>query len=123
MVKKILVVEDELSGREVLVSFLEDAGYEVVSVKNYNQSMDAFKKHSFDVLVLDINLKEQYTGVDILIRAQEVVPNIKAIMLTGVSDDTGLKQKAKKLGARKIIEKPTSMIKVLEEVNKLFDGR
>lgn len=123
MVKKILVVEDELSGREVLVSFLEDAGYEVVSVKNYNQSMEAFKKHSFDVLVLDINLKEQYTGVDILIRAQEVVPNIKAIMLTGVSDDTGLKQKAKKLGARKIIEKPTSMIKVLEEVNRLFDER
>ncbi len=83
---KILVVDDENMIRINLEAFLEDEGFEVVSVSSGEQAIEAFQKHNdFDAAIVDIRLP----GIDgnaVIAAGHKLSPKTKYILHTGSSE-------------------------------------
>ena len=56
MTKKILVVDDELSIRELFVDTFADTGYEVRTAETGEQALEILKDERIDVIFLDLRL-------------------------------------------------------------------
>lgn len=53
---KIMIVEDEIKLREELKLFLENNGYEVILLTEFNDSISFINKNKVDLILMDINL-------------------------------------------------------------------
>jgi DNA-binding NtrC family response regulator len=78
---RILVVDDELVIRESLSDWLKRDGYYVDTVASGEEALALLKTHSFDILLLDIQLTG-ITGMEVLTQVKEAYPDIDAIMIT-----------------------------------------
>ncbi|MDH3259804.1 MAG: response regulator [Acidimicrobiia bacterium] len=67
---KVLVVEDEVVPRRLLVLSLERVGFEVVACEDGPSALEAANTQSFDAAVLDIRLPKMH-GWDVLARLRE----------------------------------------------------
>ena len=117
---KVMVVDDEVDITETFVMYLEDLGYEAYGAKNSKEAFAILEKEKPNVLVLDINLREKYTGIDVLKKALELNPNTQAAMLTGLRDD-GQKEESLDSGAKLSFKKPiviTQLKEIVEELAK-----
>lgn len=59
---KILFAEDDVFNRMFTLEFLESYGYNVVTVTNGEEAVDACKKYYFDAIIMDISMPKM-TGV------------------------------------------------------------
>ena len=116
---KILIVDDEVDITDTCVMYLESNGYEAYGAKNSKEAFEIVKKHKPDILILDINLREEYTGNDVLKKAMEANPKAQAAMLTGMGDYALLKE-AKELGAKHIIQKPIVITQLRETIDEFI---
>lgn len=83
----ILVVEDEALIAEDIKDICELAGYEVTSIcYKVGQALIALEKQNFDLALLDVNLEDQLTGIDIAKYIKEKRKNIPCIFLTSYAD-------------------------------------
>ncbi|PQJ35672.1 hypothetical protein BSZ35_14670 [Salinibacter sp. 10B] len=80
---RILAVEDN-SETQLLLEHLLKKSFEVVVVPGVDAALEAVDDHSFDALLLDINLSEQRTGTDLLhlLRERDDMADVPAIALT-----------------------------------------
>ncbi len=83
--KTILVVDDEIKITEVIKSYLEAAGYTVLSAHNGTGALRLFEKYSPALIVLDLMLPD-ISGEDIC-RNIRRTSNVPIIMLTAKVDD------------------------------------
>ena len=83
--QKILVVEDDFDIQEILLNFLQEAGYDVTVANDGVEALSVFTDNKFDLILLDIMLpKIDGFGVCELIRKQSQIP---IIMLTALSGE------------------------------------
>lgn len=89
--KSILIVEDESILALGMECSLEEFGYEVSGIEtNYNSAIKHAKEYQPDLIIMDINLKGEKTGID----AAKYIWNelqIPIIFLTSYSDDKTIK--------------------------------
>lgn len=80
---QILSVEDNADTRLLLKHTLQD-DYEVTFASGVDDALDTVASHSFDLLLLDINLGTERGGVKLLqeVRERDDFENIPAIALT-----------------------------------------
>ena len=106
--RKILVVDDEIG----IVSFLNDffvrKGYDVLQATDAKRAVQAVKKESPDLVLLDIKLGRGKSGIDVLREIKEIKPRQRVIMMTGVTDKK-IMQEAFRIGADDYITKPFSL--------------
>ena len=103
---KILILDDEKGLCDQLKKYFGYRGYTVFAVTSGKEALSVIKKESPQILVLDIRM-DGVTGLDVLKKAKEDNPNVKAVMITALSDDA-TKEQAKELGADEYITKPFS---------------
>lgn len=84
--ENILIVEDEYTIAMNIEMRLQKMGYKVCGIAgNYNEALKALLENNIDLALLDINLKDSKTGIDIgKIIAQKF--NIPIVFLTAFSD-------------------------------------
>lgn len=80
-IPQILVVDDELSMRELLELMLEREGYEVTCAESGRKAVSLIKKRNFDLLLCDIRLGD-ITGLDVLRAAKKRNQDIVVIMIS-----------------------------------------
>lgn len=116
--KKILIVDDEQSLTSSLVSFLGTIlQVQAFGAYKYQEAVDIFDKEDIDLLILDYNLKEKMTGLDVLKKAREKKPDIKSLMITGnVTNE--LEEECHALGLMVIIHKPLVLMELKEAIEK-----
>ncbi len=86
---RILLVEDEALVREVNVLALNALGYTVTEAANGIEALQTLQADSaFDLLFTDIVMPGGLSGVDLVERARQLRPGIKAIMATGHASPT-----------------------------------
>jgi CheY-like chemotaxis protein len=85
---KILVVEDELLVRELVVDELRDAGFEVLEAETGAEAIERCRENDPDVLFTDIRLPGNLDGWQIAERCREAKPSLPVIYATGYSDQT-----------------------------------
>ena len=78
--KKILIVEDEKIIRNELKTLLENSGYEVSAIENFNNTKEDIIKSKVDLVLLDINLPN--VNGEILLKEIRKETNIPVIMVT-----------------------------------------
>jgi DNA-binding response OmpR family regulator len=108
LVKKILVVDDEEEIRDFLTDFFKERDYAVVCASNPEEAKRAIEEEKPLVVLLDIRMRTQGDGIEILkwIRANKF--KVKVIMVTAVENEEVM-QEAYKLGADDYITKPLSL--------------
>ena len=83
----ILVVEDEEQWREeIFRESLEDEGYQVTTSSNYDEAIAALDQHTFDLVVIDVNLTDvsgNQDGVRVLERMAELGQRSAVILVSG----------------------------------------
>ena len=115
--KRLLVVEDEPDIRELLMNYLSNEGYHVVSASDGVEAIGLFSKENYDLVILDIMMpKIDGFGVCEVIKKQSNVP---VIFLSALNDDK-TQIKGYDLMADDYITKPFSMPIFLRKVKALL---
>ncbi|MDD2451801.1 MAG: response regulator transcription factor [Sulfurovum sp.] len=104
---KILLLEDDTNLNETVTEFLEDEGYEVVSVYDGEEAQEKLYENRYDLLLLDINVPG-LNGLELLkeSRAQGVVA--PAIYITSMDSVEDLEEGFKS-GCDDYIRKPFAL--------------
>ena len=117
--KKILIAEDEEILLEVLKDRFEAEGWEVITAINGEEAMQALKKNSFGVVLLDL-LMPKKDGFAVLGEVKNY-PELKDLPIIVLSN-LGEKEDAKKalaLGAKDyVIKTQHSMSEIVEKAKK-----
>lgn len=113
---KILLLDDHKIFGESLKVLLEERGISCTytsSIKNFYEEVEK----DYDIILLDINLKEEKTGFDILDRIHD--KNKKIVILTSY-DLVNYKRLALEKGARDFINKSLDVDEVIERLEKVY---
>jgi DNA-binding NtrC family response regulator len=81
-----LIVEDDPKWRKILRDFLEEEGFKVREVSDYEGAKEALRKNPFQLATIDINLRESpklREGKRLLRRIRESYGNMPCIVITG----------------------------------------
>jgi DNA-binding response OmpR family regulator len=113
MMKKILIIEDDLSIAELIRDYLELENFEVVICTNGIEGLNNFKENKFDLLILDIMLP-QLDGFSILHSIQEE-KDIPVLLVSAKKEEID-KIKGLTLGADDYITKPFSPSELVARV-------
>jgi DNA-binding NtrC family response regulator len=112
----ILVVDDELGIRDLLLEILNDEGHNVEAAENAGQARQARLRYAPDLVLLDIWMPDT-DGVTLLKEwATSGLLSMPVIMMSGhATIDTAVE--ATKIGAHSFLEKPITLQKLLKAVN------
>ncbi len=101
---KVLVVDDEAPIRDMLVSILQEWGYNATGAKDGATALAIAAKENPRVILLDIAMVGM-SGIETLEKLREQKQQATIIMMSGVADqDTATK--ALEMGAHDFIQKP-----------------
>ena len=103
---KILIVEDEVKIREELKTFLENNGYEILTINNFENTLDQIKKLEIDLILIDINIP----GINGMHLCREIRKTSKIPIIIVTSRDTEMDELlCMNYGADDFITKPYNM--------------
>ena len=126
---RVLVIDDCQDFGEVVQDLLEDAGYEVVVVRDPEEGKKEFEKQAFGIvlcdLVMPVEPEEEYSqeegsamvGVSAIHDFSHAFPNVPVIAVSGQIDEYSMKA-LKSFGAADSLAKPfekNELLSVIEE--------
>jgi two-component system, NtrC family, response regulator HydG len=79
---KVLVVDDEAAHAEAVADSLARVGYDCTVATSGAEGMAMLERDAFEVIVTDLRMKDS-TGLELLARAKEVLPDAEVILVTG----------------------------------------
>jgi putative two-component system response regulator len=115
----VLVVDDDVSVRDLLVSIIGDAGYNVADANNAEEAIKLLTDIHFHLVVSDIKMP-RISGIELLKTIKQLNPDIPVILVTGFPD-IDLTIESLKLGAHDFILKPFQVEYVLHAVDKAIE--
>lgn len=115
--KKILVVDDDLASTELLKEIFEAENWEVKTANKPSVALELAETDNFDLLVSDVNLEAEKSGLDLL---KELNKEMAVILVTGFGTlETAVE--ASKEGAWDFISKPFRVDEVVQTVRRALD--
>lgn len=104
---RILVIDDNAAGREVLRKLLERAGQQVVVSPNGTEGLAALAEESFDIVLLDLHmpLMDGFGVMAAINMDRERYGTPTIVVVSAASDDASI-ARAMALGARHYVTKP-----------------
>lgn len=107
-IKLLLEEQDEIEFCDY-VSTIDDL-FKYLQIKNY------------DIVLLDINLKSEKTGLDLIGEVLEIYPDINVVILTSY-DLKNYKETAYKLGVKDFINKSVEIDDLIERLVRVNEGK
>ena len=120
---KIILLDDHKIFGQSLKMLLEEQ--EVISCTYVSKVQDFFKmikKETYDIFLIDINLKDDKTGLDLIKDLIEDNPKQKIIVLTSYDLDN-YKDMAFKLGVKDFINKSVEIEEMLVRLEDVYQGK
>lgn len=118
MMKKILLVEDDLTYSKIIKNFLQANGFEVTAVQKVAEALNCIERDNPDSVITDYRLPDG-TGMEILEKVIQDYPGKPVILITNYSD-IRTAVKAMKMGAFEYITKPVNPDELLLTVQESF---
>jgi CheY-like chemotaxis protein len=118
MVYRILIVDDQKEVSRLLKSALEtiEQGLDVAEAPSGEEALLDAKRKQVDLLVADFRLPG-ITGVELMKKFRALNPQIKIILITGISDPRLLRE-VQNAGADSFFQKPVSIGDFLDAVER-----
>lgn len=118
---RILLIDDEETGREALTLLLKAAGHAVKSAGSGGEAFQTLTRDTFDIVITDLFLPDA-SGIDILKKVKEDAPLTEVILITGhASAETAVE--AMKEGAFDYITKPLNFDELKIIIGKAVEKR
>ena len=115
----IMVVDDELSMREVLEMMLNKEGYQVTCAENGRNAIGLLEKNQYDLMLCDIKLGD-ISGLDVLQASKKCNPDTVVILISAyASTETAVE--AMNAGAYDYVPKPFDKDELMQTVAKALD--
>ncbi|HEV2988112.1 MAG TPA: response regulator [Candidatus Angelobacter sp.] len=118
--KRILIVEDRETGRELLRTVLEKEGYIVVEAREGGEAIQKAQERPPDLILLDLHLPLR-DGFQVLtdIRSDHRLKTIPVLAVTA-SAMLGDREKTLAAGFNGYLAKPVSLANLREEITRLL---
>lgn len=85
---RILLAEDEIPVRDVLIATLDSAGYDVVDVGSGDAALAVFRRDpTFDLLITDIVMPGELQGTSLARAIRETHPDLPMIFMSGYATE------------------------------------
>lgn len=112
----ILIIEDNRD-TQILLRYLLGAEYNLEIVGEFNKAIELAGSSNFDLLLVDINLGEERTGVDLLniLRETEPYRNVPMIAITAYAMP-GDYQRFLSIGFDAYISKPFTRLDLIDAI-------
>jgi len=119
----ILLVDDELSLREVAGEFLREHGHNVVAKANGALALEEFKKnpHHWDLIITDQTMPEM-TGIHLAEVVRSLRPDLPIILCTGYGQVVD-QQRLNRMDLQAVMTKPISLHDLLREIRQTLSPR
>ena len=125
--KKVLIADDEPDVHVFVRTALEDEGYQILSVSDGEAALRVARAEKPDLVILDVQMPGK-SGFDVFdeLRKSEATGSIPVIMLTAVSQRTGLRFSEEDMGElytnepEAFIDKPVDPDALRETVARLL---
>ncbi|MFP4094590.1 MAG: response regulator [Cyclobacteriaceae bacterium] len=117
----ILWADDEIDLLKPHTLFLENKGYEVVTVNSGADAIEAFDQRNFDIIFLDENMPGM-SGLEVLDYIKASRPNIPVVMITKSEEEMIMEQA---IGAKisDYLIKPLNPNQILLSVKKILENK
>lgn len=122
MAIKIIIVDDVLEMREMIVKMLASSElvYELVGIcGNGQEALDLMKKTKADIVLMDINMPVM-NGLEATQLMVENFPHVRVIMMS-VQHESEYLKKAMLAGAKAYIMKPVDMDELVETIKTTYE--
>ena len=124
-VKRVLVMDDEESLRNLSQKMLEPLGYKVDTVKDGVEAIETYKKNMvsgepFDAVILDLTIKGGMGGEPTMRELLKIDPDVKAIVSSGYFNDPVMSD-FEKYGFIGALAKPYDKNALKEVLERIFE--
>jgi len=119
--ERILVIDDVLQQRDLAKQILTELGYRADAVASGEEAVLFLRKHSVDLLVLDMIMDPGINGYETYKQIITNNPQQKAVIASGFAESADVK-KTLKLGAGAFIQKPYSMTTISAAVYEVLQS-
>ena len=120
---KILFIDDELENCRIIERFFVNKGYEFKYETDPHNSLLAYEDENPDLVMIDTNLGEDISGVQVLSQIRNNNYNgAKIIMLAGLYMAEDYRTESLRLGADEFLVKPVEPGFLMEKVEFLLNG-
>ncbi len=117
--KRILVVDDDLSLRTILDETLSTAGFKVKIAKDGKSALDLLADNQFDLVISDLMMPGM-TGVEFMVEAKKIHEHLGFLIITAYGTvETAVDALHK--GAFDFVTKPFSISQIESRVNRYFE--
>jgi DNA-binding NtrC family response regulator len=113
--KRILVVDDQESMRDMLADLLDMMGHEARTASGGAEALDRLQQEAIDLVITDLNMPEM-DGMELTKRIKSRTPTLPVIVITGYGTFHTERQVLAS-GADGYIPKPCTIHRVRETVN------
>ncbi len=116
----VLVVEDDIVNQYFIETILTKS-FEVKIAGDAAKALELFTSNSFDLILMDISLKEGMNGLELtkVIRAGKKNPNIPIIAVTGHAFPEDYRN-SMEAGCNDFLTKPFQSFQLIEKIEKIF---
>ncbi|OGR58688.1 MAG: hypothetical protein A3J80_00270, partial [Desulfobacula sp. RIFOXYB2_FULL_45_6] len=111
----ILVIDDVHEQRRIARDSLKMLGYKPFTVPSGERAVLFLKKRAVDLIILDMKMEPGMDGLDTYRQILKFLPNQKAVIASGFSENDRVRE-ALKLGAGRYIKKPYTIKKLAHAI-------
>ena len=119
---KIILLDDhKIFGESLKMLLEEQEDISCVYASKIQEFLELIKEETYDIFLIDINLKDDETGLDLIKDLIEDNPKQRIIVLTSYDLDN-YKDMAFKLGVKDFINKSVEIHELLERIINVYKG-
>jgi len=120
--KRVLIVDDEIIIANSLAKVFSANGYESRAAYSIEAAIQVVSEWVPDLAIVDVRFRE-VNGVDFAIQLREKFPSCEVALFTGLTDLSGLLEKARDAGHNfEVISKPIHPTDILRIVARKVSG-
>jgi len=119
--KKILIVDDSEFTRKLIVSSLKNEKYHLIEASNGKEAIKKYKSEKPNLILLDVVISKQMSGIDVLKKIKKDSSQAKVIMVS-VMDQPKILMETKKIGADGYISKPIEAEELKASIKKCLSS-
>jgi PAS domain S-box-containing protein len=125
--RRILIMDDERTIRDVLAEMLSDHGYYVETAVSGEEAIELYrsakkKRKPFHLVIMDLVIAHGMGGKETILELKEFDPKIKAVVSSGYSEDS-LMADYKDHGFLAVISKPYKIADLLQTIEDVIEKK
>jgi CheY-like chemotaxis protein len=115
--KKILVVDDNLMMRRLIINLFQDQNYAFDEAADGNEGLGKILQHDYDLVITDIVMPGM-EGIEMIMQAKRKIPDLRIVAISG--GKPYYLYLAKKLGIEAVFTKPLNHHQFYNKVTSLL---